>query len=71
MLAAGYKPLSEIYASQGPLSLWLFYPLIALLGPDIVVGRLTAVVASLIALVGTVWIARRLGGGSPEWRQVW
>src|SRR5262249_39281948 len=44
LMAAGFLPVSEIYASQGPLSLWVFYPLTALFGPDIVVGRLTVVV---------------------------
>ncbi|MCC7372825.1 MAG: glycosyltransferase family 39 protein [Chloroflexi bacterium] len=62
LLAAGFKPVSEIYASQGPLSLWLFYPLTALLGPDIVVGRLTAVLASLLALGASAVLARSLAG---------
>ena len=62
LLAAGYLPVSEIYAAQGPLSLWLFYPSVALFGPDILVGRLTVVVASLVVLVASAWIARRLGG---------
>jgi hypothetical protein len=62
LLAAGFRPVSEIYASQGPLSLWLFYPLVAILGPDIVVGRLTVVIASLVCVVATAWIAREQGG---------
>jgi predicted membrane-bound mannosyltransferase len=62
LLAAGYRPVAEIYASQGPLSLWLFWPMTALFGPDIVVGRLTAVVSSLVTLAGVVWIARALAG---------
>lgn len=62
LLAAGFTPVSEIYASQGPLALWLFYPLVALLGPDIVVGRLTAVLASLLAVVGGYLVARQAAG---------
>ncbi len=62
LLAAGYLPVSEIYASQGPLSLWLFAPAVALFGSDILVGRLTSVGASLVALAGTVWIARQQAG---------
>lgn len=62
LLAAGYSPVSEIYASQGPLSLWVFYPSVALFGPDILIGRLTTVAASLILLVAAAWIGRRLGG---------
>jgi hypothetical protein len=62
LLAAGYRPVSEIYASQGPLSLWLFYPAVALFGPDILVGRLTVVVNSLVVLLGAAWIARVWAG---------
>ena len=62
LLAAGFKPVSEIYASQGPLSLWLFYPAVALFGSDIVVARLTVVAYSLAALAGTTWIARQVAG---------
>src|SRR4051812_18145843 len=62
LLAAGFRPVSEIYASQGPLSLWLFYPAVAIFGPDIVVARLTVVVSSLVVLAGAVWIARRTAG---------
>jgi hypothetical protein len=62
LLAAGYRPVSEIYASQGPLSLWLFYPAVALFGPEILVGRMTVVVASLATLFGTAWIARMAAG---------
>ena len=60
--AAGFKPVSEIYASQGPLSLWLFYPAVALFGPTLVVGRLTVVVASLVVMLATALLARRVAG---------
>ena len=62
LLAAGYQPVSEIYASQGPLSLWLFYPAVALFGPEIVVARLTVVASSLVVLAASVWIARQVAG---------
>jgi hypothetical protein len=62
LLAAGYKPVSEIYASQGPLSLWLFYPAVLLAGPDILVARLTVVANSLVVLLGSAWIARAWAG---------
>ena len=60
LLAAGFTPVSEIYASQGPLSLWLFYPAVAIFGPDILVARLTVVVSSLVVMAGAVdmpWVA--------------
>jgi hypothetical protein len=62
LLQAGFRPVSEIYASQGPLSLWLFWPGVALFGPDIVVARMTVVVNSLIVLLGTAWLARACAG---------
>jgi Dolichyl-phosphate-mannose-protein mannosyltransferase len=62
LLAAGFRPVAEIYASQGPLSLWLFYPAVALFGPEIVVARLSVVVSSMIVLAGSVWIARLTAG---------
>lgn len=62
LLSAGFKPVSEIFASQGPLSLWLFYPLVKLLGPDILAGRLTVVLASLVTLAGSAALARSLAG---------
>src|SRR5205085_9050308 len=63
-MMAGFRPVSEIYASQGPLSLWVFYPLTALLGPDIVVGRLTVVLSSLVAL-GAAFVLAHGAGGRP------
>lgn len=62
LLAAGYRPVSEIYASQGPLSLWLFAPAVALFGPEIVVARLTVVASSLVVLAASVWLARAAAG---------
>jgi hypothetical protein len=62
LMMAGFRPVTEIYASQGPLSLWIFYPLAALLGPDIVVGRLTVVLSSLVAIVGVMLLANRFAG---------
>jgi 4-amino-4-deoxy-L-arabinose transferase-like glycosyltransferase len=62
LLQAGFRPVSDIYASQGPLSLWLFWPGVALVGPDIVVARMTVAVNSLIVLLGTAWLARARGG---------
>ena len=54
-----FKPVSEIYASQGPLSLWLFALAVAMFGPEIVVARLTVAAYSLVTLAGSVWIARQ------------
>ena len=62
LMEAGFRPVREIYASQGPLSLALFYPLYRLFGGDIVAARLAVVAYSLGGLLGVYWLARRLAG---------
>ncbi len=60
LMAAGFRPVTEIYASQGPLSLAVFYPLYALFGGDIVAARLAVVVYSLAGIAGVYWLGREL-----------
>ena len=62
LMAAGFKPVSEIYASQGPLSLPVFYPWYVLFGGDIVAARLAVVVYAVCAVGAVYWLDRRLDG---------
>ena len=62
LMAAGYWPVREIYAAQGPLSLPATYPLYALLGGDLVAARLAVTAYSLVGLLATYWLVRRLAG---------
>ena len=62
LMAAGFRPVSEIYASQGPLSLTALYPFYVLFGGDIVAARLAVVVYSLVGLLAVYWLACRLAG---------
>ena len=62
MMAAGFRPVTEVYASQGPLSLPAFYPLYLLFGGDIVAARLAVVAYSVVTLLGVVWLGRSIGG---------
>jgi hypothetical protein len=62
LMSAGFRPMSEIYASQGPLSLVLFYPLYRLFGADIVAARLAVVLYSIVSLLAVFWLGRRLAG---------
>ena len=62
LMAAGYRPVAEIYASQGPLSLYLVYPLYQLFDGGIVAARLAVVVYSLVGILGLYWLGRRLSG---------
>ena len=62
LLAAGFKPVAEIYASQGPLSLVLFAPFYLLLGADLTAARLASVAYSMVCLVAAFGLGRALAG---------
>jgi predicted membrane-bound mannosyltransferase len=66
LMAAGFRPVKDVFASQGPLSLDVFYPFYLLLGQTLAGARLAVVVASLLAILATYWTAavatNRLGG---------
>ncbi len=64
LMAAGYRPVSEIYASQGPLSLSLFYPLYRAFGGEIVAARLAVVAYSAVCLLA-VYAFARFAAGPP------
>ena len=67
LMAAGFRPVSEIYASQGPLSLTALYPLYVAFGGDIVAARLAVVVYSLVGLLAVYWLGRLVGGRVGGW----
>jgi hypothetical protein len=66
LMAAGFRPVKDVFASQGPLSLDVFYPFYLALGQTLAGARLAVVVASLLAILATYWAASvavgRLGG---------
>jgi hypothetical protein len=62
LMQAGFRPLGEIYASQGPLLLDLLFPLYQLYGGGLEAARLAVASYSLLALVGTYWVGRQVGG---------
>jgi Dolichyl-phosphate-mannose-protein mannosyltransferase len=62
LMAAGFRPFRDIFASQGPLSLDVFYPTFMLFGQTLGAARLGAVVLSVVGLLLTVWAARLVGG---------
>lgn len=62
LMAAGYRPFQEVFASQGPLLLDLLFPFYQLFGQSLEAIRLGVVLLSLVALVGGGWVARMLGG---------
>ncbi|MGE3270088.1 MAG: ArnT family glycosyltransferase [Chloroflexota bacterium] len=62
LMAAGYRPFREIFASQGPLSLDIFYPTYALFGETLGAARMAPALFSIVGVVVAAWTARRAGG---------
>src|SRR5918996_194453 len=62
LMAAGYRPFREIFASQGPLSLDVFYPTYALFGQTLGAARLAPALFSVVGVVVAAWAARHAGG---------
>jgi hypothetical protein len=67
LMAAGFRPVKEVFASQGPLSLDVFYPFYLLLGETLAGARLAVVVWSVLAIVATYWTAKLAGGSLGGW----
>src|SRR5215207_5925664 len=62
LMAAGYRPFRDIFASQGPLLLDLLYPFYLAFGQTLTAARGGVVVCSIVALVGAGWAARQMAG---------
>jgi hypothetical protein len=62
LMSAGYRPMQEIYSSQGPLLLDMLYPLYRLFGETLGAARLAIGVYSLFGIVGVYIAARAVGG---------
>jgi hypothetical protein len=67
LMAAGFRPVKEVFASQGPLSLDVFYPFYLALGQTLAGARLAVVVASLLAILATFWAGSLAGGRLGGW----
>jgi predicted membrane-bound mannosyltransferase len=62
LMAAGFRPFREIFASQGPLLLDVLFPFYLAFGQTLEAIRLGVVVMSIAALLGAAWTARMVGG---------
>ncbi|MDP8923132.1 MAG: glycosyltransferase family 39 protein [Chloroflexota bacterium] len=62
LMSAGYRPVQEIYSSQGPLLLDMLYPLYQFFGETLGAARIAVGFYSLFGIVGVYWAARVLGG---------
>ncbi len=67
LMAHGFRPVKEVFASQGPLSLDVFYPFFALAGGTLAGARLAAVVYSILCLLAVYWVGRQVGGRLGGW----
>ncbi len=64
LMAAGYRPFRDIFASQGPLLLDLLYPFYLLFGQSLAAARSGVVACSIVALAGSWWAVRAAVGGT-------
>ena len=62
LMAAGYRPFREIFASQGPLSLDVFFPTYMLFGQTLGAARLAPALFSIVGIVVAAWTARHTNG---------
>src|SRR4051794_26810120 len=62
LMAAGYRPFRDIFASQGPLSLDIFYPTYALFGQTLGAARVAPALFSIVGVVIAAWTARHAAG---------
>jgi predicted membrane-bound mannosyltransferase len=67
LMAAGFRPVKDVFASQGPLSLDVFYPFYLLLGQTLAGARLAVVVQSVLAILAVYWTARLVCGRVGGW----
>ena len=67
LMAAGFRPVKDVFASQGPLSLDVFYPFFLLLDRTLAGARLAVVFYSLFELLAVFWLGRLVGGRVGGW----
>lgn len=62
LMAAGYRPVAEIFSSQGPLLLDMLYPLYRAFGETLGAARLAVSAYSILGIVGIYLAARVVAG---------
>ncbi len=62
LMAAGFRPFKDIFASQGPLSLDIFFPTFMLFGQTLGAARLTPALLSIVGIAITAATARLAAG---------
>jgi hypothetical protein len=64
LMSAGFRPVRDIYAAQGPLSLDIFYPAYQTFGQTLAAARLGVVIYSLLGLLAAFWVGCLAAGRS-------
>ncbi|MCC7105971.1 MAG: glycosyltransferase family 39 protein [Chloroflexi bacterium] len=62
LMDAGFRPVRDIFAAQGPLSLDVFYGPYVLFGHTLGAARLAVALYSLVGIAAIWWVARQIGG---------
>ena len=62
LMAAGYRPFRDIFASQGPLSLDVFFPTYLLFGQTLGAARLAPALFSVAGVLLGAWVAVSCAG---------
>jgi hypothetical protein len=62
LMRAGFRPVRDIFAGQGPLSLDLFYGPYLWFGQSLAAARGAVVLCSLFALLAAYWTASQVAG---------
>jgi hypothetical protein len=62
LMRAGFRPVSEIFAAQGPLSLDIFYGPYLLFGETLAAARAGVVLYSLLGILATFWVGGLVAG---------
>ena len=66
LMVAGYRPFRDIFSSQGPLSLDIFYPTYALFGQTLGAARMAPALFGIVGIVVAAWTARYVLSESPD-----
>jgi hypothetical protein len=66
-MTAGFRPVRDIFAAQGPLSLDIFFPWYLAFGQSLAAARLAVAAYSLTGLLAAYWVARLVGGRAAGW----
>ncbi|MFN8522920.1 MAG: glycosyltransferase family 39 protein [Chloroflexota bacterium] len=67
LMARGFRPVRDVFASQGPLSLDIFLPFYLALDQTLAGARLAVAVYSTLAVLATYWVGRRAAGPAGGW----